>query len=102
MGPLEDLMKMLPGVGTKMKGLSFDDSALKRIEAIIHSMTRVERNRPSVIDGSRRRRIATGSGTSVQEVNRLLKEFEQMQKMVKMFGKMGKAGKGRRPAFPFP
>jgi signal recognition particle subunit SRP54 len=102
MGPLEDLMKMLPGVGTKMKGLSFDDSALKRIEAIIQSMTRVERNRPSVIDGSRRRRIAAGSGTSVQEVNRLLKEFEQMQKMVKMFGKMGKAGKGRRPAFPFP
>ena len=100
MGPLEDLMKMIPGVGNKLQGMSFDDRALTKIEAIIQSMTRVERNRPSVIDGSRRRRIALGSGSSVQEVNRLLKEFEGMQKMVKMFGKMGKSGK--KLAMPFP
>lgn len=100
MGPLEDLMKMIPGMGNKLQGVSFDDRALTKIEAIIQSMTRVERNRPSVIDGSRRRRIALGSGSSVQEVNRLLKEFEGMQKMVKMFGKMGKSGK--KLAMPFP
>jgi len=103
MGPLEDLMKMIPGVGNKLQGMSFDDKALTKIEAIIQSMTRVERNRPSIIDGSRRRRIAQGSGSSVQEVNRLLKEFEGMQKMVKMFGKMGKSGKmGKKLAMPFP
>jgi signal recognition particle subunit SRP54 len=96
---MEDLLKMLPGVGNKMKGLSFDDKAMGKIEAIIRSMTTDERRRPQIIDGSRRRRIATGSGSSVQEVNRLLKEFESMQKMVKMFGKMGK---GRRLALPFP
>ena len=99
MGPIEDLLKMIPGVGSKLKGMSLDEAPLKRIEAIIHSMTREERRKPQVIDGSRRRRIALGSGTSVQEVNKLLKEFEQMQKMVKMVGRMNK---GRRVAMPFP
>jgi signal recognition particle subunit SRP54 len=98
LGPLEDLLKMLPGVGNKMKGLSFDDSALGRIEAIIRSMTKGERHKPAIIDGSRRRRIAMGSGTSVQEVNRLLKEFETVQKMVKM---VGKTGRGKRLPAPF-
>jgi len=100
MGPMEDLLKMLPGVGNKLQGMTFDDKALGKIEAIIRSMTRDERHRPGIIDGSRRRRIATGSGSSVQDVNRLLKEFEGMQKMVKMFGKMGKSG--RKMAMPFP
>jgi signal recognition particle subunit SRP54 len=100
MGPMEDLLKMLPGVGNKLQGMTFDDKALGRIEAIIRSMTRDERHRPQIIDGSRRRRIALGSGSSVQDVNRLLKEFEGMQKMVKMFGKMGKSG--RKFAMPFP
>jgi len=99
MGPLEDILKMLPGVGSKLKGMNFDDSAMKHIEAIIRSMTPDERNRPALIDGSRRRRIAAGSGTTVQEVNRLLKEFETVQKMVKM---VGKAGRGKRFAAPFP
>lgn len=99
MGPIEDLLKMIPGVGSKLKGMSIDEAPLKRIEAIIHSMTRDERRKPHIIDGSRRRRIALGSGSSVQEVNKLLKEFEQMQKMVKMFGRMSK---GRRLAMPFP
>ncbi|HEX7878887.1 MAG TPA: signal recognition particle protein [Candidatus Eisenbacteria bacterium] len=100
MGPMEDLLKMLPGVGNKLQGMTFDDKALGKIEAIIRSMTRDERHRPQIIDGSRRRRIALGSGSSVQDVNRLLKEFEGMQKMVKMFGKMGKSG--RKMAMPFP
>jgi signal recognition particle subunit SRP54 len=99
LGPLEDLLKMIPGVGTKMKGFSFDDAAVNRIEAIINSMTRDERARPQIIDGSRRKRIACGSGTSVQEVNRLLKEFDSVQKMVKM---VGRAGRGKRlPRMPF-
>jgi signal recognition particle subunit SRP54 len=98
MGPLEDILKMLPGVGNRLKGFSLDDGALRHVEAMIRSMTPGERARPQLIDGSRRRRIARGSGTTVQEVNRLLKEFESVQKMVKL---AGKAGRGRRLAAPF-
>lgn len=94
LGPMEDLLKLLPGVGGKLKDFQFDDRALARTEAIIQSMTRDERVKPQVIDGSRRKRIAKGSGTSVQDVNRFLKEFENVQKMVKMVGKMGKGKKG--------
>lgn len=94
LGPMEDLLKLLPGVGGKLKDFQFDDRALARTEAIIRSMTRDERVKPQVIDGSRRKRIAKGSGTSVQDVNRFLKEFENVQKMVKMVGKMGKGKKG--------
>ncbi len=90
MGPLEDLLKMIPGAG-KM-GLEFDEKELKHIEAIINSMTPEERENPDIIDGSRRRRIARGSGTSVQDVNRLLKEFKAMRNM---FKKMKKAKRGR-------
>jgi signal recognition particle subunit SRP54 len=82
MGPLGDLMKMLPGMG-KLKGLEVDDDALKPVQAIIHSMTPAERQRPKIIDGSRRRRIARGSGTSVQQVNRLLQQFGQVQRLMK-------------------
>ncbi len=84
MGPLQELLSMLPGVpGKALKQLDVDDRALVRTEAIINSMTRQERRSPQIINGSRRKRIAEGSGTSVQEVNRLLNQFEMMRKMMK-------------------
>ena len=93
MGPLEELMQMIPGMGGKaMKGLAVDEHALIRIEAIINSMTPEERRRPTMIDGSRRKRVARGSGTNVQEVNKLLKQFQMMQKMVKRMSKVGMKG----------
>ncbi len=93
MGPLEDLMKMMPGMGGKaMKGLKVDDKALIYVEAIINSMTLEERRRPNILNGSRRKRIARGSGTSVQEVNKLLNQFQMMQKMVKKMSKFGFKG----------
>lgn len=84
MGNMKDLMGMIPGMGKAMKGMDIDDDAFKGIEAIIHSMTKQERTNPTIINGSRRKRIAMGSGTSVQEVNQLLKQFGQMGKMMKM------------------
>jgi signal recognition particle subunit SRP54 len=84
MGNLKDLMGMIPGVGKAMKGVDVDDNAFKNIEAIIHSMTPAERDNPDIINGKRRERIAKGSGTTVQDVNRLLKQFEDMRKMMKM------------------
>ncbi|MGD8361294.1 MAG: signal recognition particle protein [Gemmatimonadota bacterium] len=98
MGPLEDLLKMIPGMGRKMKGLSVDDKALVRVQALIQSMTPEERRNPGVLNGSRRKRIARGSGTSVQEVNHLLKQFRDMQKMMKMM--KNRKGMGRLP-LPF-
>jgi len=96
MGPLEDLIKMMPGMGGKaMKGLQIDDRALVYVEAIINSMTLEERHRPNIINGSRRKRIAVGSGTSVQEVNKLLNQFQMMQKMVKRMSKFGLKGMPR-------
>jgi signal recognition particle subunit SRP54 len=84
MGNIKDLAGMIPGVGKAMKNLDIDDDAFKGIEAIIHSMTPEERQNPSVMNGSRRKRIATGSGTSVQEVNQLMKQFDETRKMMKM------------------
>lgn len=84
MGNMKDLMGMIPGAGKALKGLDIDDDAFKHIEAIIHSMTPDERSTPSKLNASRKRRIAAGSGRSVQEVNQLLKQFEQMSKMMKM------------------
>ena len=99
MGPLKQIMSMLPGVGNQLKDVDVDDKQLYRIEAIITSMTPKEREKPAIINPSRKRRIAAGSGTKVEDVNRLLKQFEQMQKMMKMMG--GKNGKGkRRMMFP--
>lgn len=83
MGNLKDLASMIPGVGKALKDVEIDDNAFKGIEAIISSMTEKERINPSIINGSRRRRIATGSGTSLQEVNRLLTQFEQTRKVMK-------------------
>ncbi len=89
MGPLSQVVGMLPGMNRLPKDVEVDDKELVHIEAIIQSMTRKERNNPDLLNGSRRRRIAAGSGTTVQEVNRLIKQFEQMQKMMKSFGKGG-------------
>ncbi|MFT7035901.1 MAG: signal recognition particle subunit SRP54 [Cyclobacteriaceae bacterium] len=91
MGNIKDLMGMIPGVGKAMKDVDIDDDSLKPIEAIIKSMTPNERENPDVINGSRKIRISNGSGTSVQEVNQLLKQFEQMRKMMKTMNKMGGA-----------
>ncbi|WP_327017960.1 signal recognition particle protein [Croceibacter atlanticus] len=84
MGSMKDLMGMIPGAGKMMKDIDIDDDAFKGIEAIIHSMTPEERSNPSIINSSRKKRVAKGSGTSVQEVNQLLKQFTQMSKMMKM------------------
>ncbi len=84
MGNMKDLIGMIPGAGKALKGLDIDDDAFKGIEAIIHSMTPDERTQPSIINSSRKKRISKGSGTSVQEVNQLLKQFDQMSKMMKM------------------
>jgi signal recognition particle subunit SRP54 len=95
MGPLSGIMGMLPGVPKEMKNASIGDDMVKVTEAIIHSMTPEERRRPEIINGSRRARIAKGSGTQVADVNRLIKQFTEMQKMMKrMGGLMGGAGKG--------
>ncbi|MDD6472682.1 MAG: signal recognition particle protein [Bacteroidales bacterium] len=92
MGNLKDLASMIPGVGKAIRDIDIDDNAFKSIEAIIYSMTPEERSHPEILNGSRRQRIAKGSGTNIQEVNRLLKQFEQTRKMMKMVvgSKMGK------------
>ncbi|MCE1197913.1 MAG: signal recognition particle protein [Marinilabiliales bacterium] len=102
MGNLKDLAGMIPGMGKVLKDVDIQDDAFKHVEAIIYSMTKEERADASLIDGSRRKRIATGSGTSVQEVNRLLKQFADTRKMMKMVSsganmkKMMSQGKGMR------
>ncbi len=84
MGSMKDLMGMIPGAGKALKDVDIDDDAFKGIEAIIHSMTPLERSTPTTINSSRKKRIAKGSGTTIQEVNQLMKQFEQMSKMMKM------------------
>lgn len=84
MGSMKDLMGMIPGAGKMLKDVDIDDDAFKHVEAIIHSMTPEERSKPSIINSSRKKRIGKGSGTSVQQVNQLLKQFNQMSKMMKM------------------
>ncbi|GHT35138.1 signal recognition particle protein [Bacteroidia bacterium] len=84
MGNLKDLASMIPGVGKAMKNIDVDENAFKNIEAIIYSMTPLERSNPAVLNGSRRQRIAVGSGTSIQEVNKLIKQFDETRKMMRM------------------
>lgn len=84
MGNIKDLMSMIPGVGKAMKDIDIDNDSFKHIEAIIQSMTNEERERPEVLNGSRRKRIAMGSGTTIQDVNKLIKQFEDMRKMMRM------------------
>ncbi|MGD9567430.1 MAG: signal recognition particle protein [Sedimentibacter sp.] len=100
MGPLDELLEMIPGLGgnKKLKGLKVDEKELVFTEAIIQSMTKKERLNPTIINGSRRKRIAAGSGTSVQRVNQLLKQYDEMKKMMKKFQSMG-AGK-KKGGFP--
>jgi signal recognition particle subunit SRP54 len=93
MGNVKDLMGMIPGVGKAMKDVDIDDDAFKGIEAIIQSMTPYERENPKSLTGSRRKRIANGSGTSIQEVNRLIKQFDQTSKMMRMMGDKTKMAK---------
>jgi signal recognition particle subunit SRP54 len=97
MGPLDQLLGMLPGVGKAkgLKDLKIDEKQLARTEAIIKSMTREERENPDIINASRRKRIANGSGTSLQDVNRLLKQFEDMRKVMKQFSQMMGGNKGK-------
>ncbi len=100
MGPLKQVMSMLPGMGSKLKDVDIDDRQLYRVEAIIHSMTKKEREKPDIINPSRKRRIAAGSGTSVEEVNRLLRQHEQMKKMFKQMNVKGKGKRGRGMQLP--
>ena len=90
MGNIKDLASMIPGVGRALKDVDIDDDAFKGVEAIIYSMTPEERENPELINGSRRKRIASGSGTTIQDVNRLLKQFEESKKMMRMLSKGGK------------
>jgi signal recognition particle subunit SRP54 len=99
MGNLKDLAGMIPGMGKALKDVDIDDDAFKHIEAIIHSMTPDERENPALLNGARRKRIATGSGTSIQDVNRLLKQFTETRKMMKMVAqgkRIGNIGQGLR------
>ncbi len=91
MGNLKDLAGMIPGMGKALKNMDFDDDAFKGIEAIIYSMTPTERDNPNILNGSRRKRIANGSGTNIQEVNRLIKQFEDTRKVMRMMT----SGKGK-------
>ncbi|WP_114750765.1 signal recognition particle protein [Pleomorphovibrio marinus] len=93
MGDIKDLLGMIPGMGKAIKGMDIDDDSFKPIEAIIRSMTPQERENPSLIDGSRRKRIANGSGRTIQEVNNLMKQFGDMRKLMKQMNKMGGAQK---------
>ena len=102
MGPLGNVLKLMPGMPKELKGAEIDDDDLKPIEAIIRSMTFEERRQPQIINGSRRTRIASGSGTTVGDVNRLVKQFNEMQKMMKKLGMAGRGGKkGKRGRMPF-
>lgn len=100
MGPLESLLEMLPGAVRPTAAGGIDEQALRRVEAMIDSMTPDERRHPHIIDGSRRRRIAKGSGTTIQDVNRLLRQFEDARRLVKQMRQLEKKGKRGTPPFP--
>ncbi|MGQ9456514.1 MAG: signal recognition particle protein [Armatimonadota bacterium] len=104
MGPLEEILLMIPGLGSlrQLKDARIDEKEIDRQVAIIQSMTREERSDPSILNGSRRRRIAAGSGTSVQEVNRLINQFNEMKRMVKIMTGAQESGKRRKTGFQFP
>jgi len=92
LGPIEQILKMIPGVGSKIKDLKVDEKQFIKIEAIINSMTPEERAKPHIINGSRKKRIARGSGTTILDVNKVLKQYEEMKKMMKKMKKMSKGG----------
>src|SRR5699024_10974510 len=94
MGPIDELLGMIPGMNSKaLKGININEKDIDRIKAIIQSMTKIERNDPSIINSSRRKRIAQGSGTTVNEVNKILKQFRETKKMMKKFTDMEKTMK---------
>jgi len=101
MGNMKDLLGMIPGMGKAMKGVDIDDNSFKPIEAIIRSMTHQERESPDIINGNRKNRIAKGSGTSIQQVNQLLKQFEDMRKLMKTMNKMGGGKRALSALNPF-
>ncbi|MDI6828130.1 MAG: signal recognition particle protein, partial [Armatimonadota bacterium] len=102
MGPLDQILSMIPGFNTRaVQGIEIDERQLARTEAIIRSMTKQERQHPEILNGSRRRRIANGSGTSIQEVNRLIKQFEEMKKMIRGLAEIEHGGR-KRKAFSWP
>jgi signal recognition particle subunit SRP54 len=97
MGNIKDLLGMLPGVSSQIKDLDIDDNAFKGIESMIQSMTPQERSKPEILNASRKQRIVRGSGRNIQELNKLLTQFEQMRKMMKM---MNNSKGGRMPSLP--
>lgn len=102
MGPLEDLLSMMPGMNSKaLKGISIDEKEIQRVEAMIQAMTPEEREKPDIINTSRKERIAKGSGTTIVELNKLLKQFKDMKKMMKQFSSFGKKAK-KKGKFKFP
>lgn len=105
MGPIENLLSMIPGIGKQIKNVQVDEKEFTKIEAIINSMTPKERRNPQILNGSRKRRIALGSGTTVTDVNKVLKQYKEMKRMLKMFkgkkGKRGKKNKGLPRFMPF-
>lgn len=100
MGNIKDLLAMVPGAGKMLKDVDLDDDAFKKIEAIIHSMTPYERENPQILNGSRRKRVALGSGNTIQEVNSFIKQFDDMRKMMKTMTKMNTAGRSLK-GMPF-
>jgi signal recognition particle subunit SRP54 len=103
MGNMKDIIGMIPGIGKAVKDIDIDDNAFKPVEAIIRSMTPAERENPDLINQSRRTRIAKGSGTNIAEVNKLMKQFDDMRKMMKQFSNPLAAAKMMRgmPKMPF-
>src|SRR5690625_1247902 len=103
MGPLDELINMIPGANRMrgMQNVQVDEKQIAQIEAIIHSMTREERQDPSILNASRKRRVAKGSGTNVSQVNRLIKQFNDMRKMMKQMTNMQKGKKGKGFQLPF-
>jgi signal recognition particle subunit SRP54 len=95
MGPIDQLLGMIPGLGGKLKDVQIDEGEMAKVEAIIRSMTAEERQTPAILNGSRKRRIAAGSGTQPQDVNRLLKQFEEAKKMIRRMSGMEQAGRGK-------
>ena len=101
MGNMKDLLGMIPGVGKAIKDVDIDDNSFKPIESIIRAMTNEERENPDIINGSRKTRIANGSGTSIQQVNQLLKQFSDMRKLMKTMNKMGGGKRALSALNPF-
>ena len=103
MGPLKDLLGMIPGMSQfNLNDVEVNPKDMAHIEAIIQSMTKEERQDPSILNGPRKKRIANGSGRTIAEVNRLLKQFEEMKKMMKQMNMMGKMAKGKKGRFKIP